>query len=107
TALVALNSANAEEIQFSKIYHLLEGWAYQAIVRMEMVNHFLPTLNASYYQFNGQDAALNHEMEQRIRQVWTGMMNQSFQHCALETVHVFSPWHRMFEIGIDLTLSYR
>jgi len=71
---------------------------------MEMVENDLPTLGASYYDFNGKEAEINREMERKLRQVWGEMMRYSFQQWELECVKVFSPWHRMFEIGIDLEL---
>ncbi|GAA4827060.1 DUF4127 family protein [Algivirga pacifica] len=105
TAIIGKDTDQQEMIDKNKIYHLLEGWAYQSEVRMKMVKEYLPTLGASYYDFNGQEATINIEMESRIRACWTDMMQQSFQKYHLEQVKVYSPWHRMFEIGIDLRVG--
>ncbi|MGK7891417.1 MAG: DUF4127 family protein [Leptolyngbyaceae cyanobacterium] len=92
------------QIQANKIYHLLEGWAYQAIARSDIIHQYLPTLGASYYDFNGQEPEVLGEIAHRLRHIWTTTMRYSFQSCSLETVEVFSPWHRMFEIGIHLSI---
>lgn len=104
TAILGVDGGDSATLDLNKIYHLLEGWAYQTVVRMKMVNDFLPTLGASYYDFNGKEAEINREMERRLRQVWDEMMCHSFQQWKFERVKVFSPWQRMFEIGIDLEL---
>ena len=105
TAILGLDAEDNKTIAFNKIYHLLDGWGYQAIVRMEMVQTFLPTLGASYYDFNSQETAVNQEMARRMREVWEGMMRQSFMQWELVQLEVYSPWHRMFEIGIELSLQ--
>lgn len=105
TAIVGEDASDRATLDLNKIYHLLEGWGYQTIVRMEMVKNYLPTLGASYYDFNSKEAEINREMERRLRQVWVKMMRHSFQQWELERVEVFSPWQRMFEIGIDLELK--
>ncbi|NET38819.1 MAG: DUF4127 family protein [Cyanothece sp. SIO1E1] len=105
TALMGLESDHPQAIDFNKIYHLLEGWAYQSVVRMDMVKHYLPTIGATYYDFNGKDTVINLEMARRIRAVWTSVMHQSFQHWEITQMDVFSPWQRMFEIGIQMELK--
>lgn len=107
TAIIGLDSDNALALNTNKIYHLLEGWAYQSIVRAEMVKQFLPTIGASYYDFNGKEAIVTQEMERRLRQVWQGLMRRSFRQWKIDQMAVFSPWQRMFEIGINLTIAAR
>ena len=105
TALLGHNSKDELMLATNKIYHLLDGWAYQSIVRMDMVQNYLPTLGASYYNFNGQDAQVNQEMAQRMYQVWADTMCQSFIHWQITDMTIISPWQRMFEIGIDLRIE--
>ena len=87
----------------NKIYHLLDGWAYQTVVRMDMVENYLPTLGASYYDFNHCEEQINQEMERRMQAAWSDLIRHSFTQRRLE-MSVFSPWHRMFEIGLDLKI---
>lgn len=104
SAILGLNTLHADVVQRNKIYRLLEDWAYQSIVRMEVVHQYLPTIDASYYDFNGQEVSVLAEIERRIRLVWDQMVQQSFQDqdWGLTTV---SPWHRMFEIGVTLDIQ--
>ncbi|MEH0152508.1 DUF4127 family protein [Limibacter armeniacum] len=105
TAIIGLEADSQQEIDFNKIYHLLEGWAYQTAIRMDMVKHYLPSIGASYYDFNNKEKEINLEMESRMRQLWSEMMQHSFRQYQLDQVAVFSPWHRMFEIGINLSIQ--
>ncbi len=105
TAILGLDSDNALAINTNKIYHLLDGWAYQSIVRADIVKQYLPTIGASYYNFNGQETLVNQEIECRLRQVWQRNICRSFMQWNWDQMEVFSPWHRMFEIGLNLTIS--
>ena len=102
-AILGSRTANAEVIQRNKIYRILEDWAYQAITRMDIVNQYLPTIDASYYDFNHQEALVLRTIEQHLRQQWDEMMRYSFQDVDWE-IHAFSPWHRMFEVGLELNI---
>jgi hypothetical protein len=105
TAILALDAHDQLAVTFNKIYHLLEGWAYQAIVRMEMVQTYLPEIGASYYNFNGQTPLINQEMARRMRAAWAEVMRQSFREWDLEQLEVWSPWQRMFEIGLTFKIK--
>ena len=95
----------SEGIALNKIYHLLEDWAYQSEVRMPMVQDFLPGVNATYYDFAGREAEVHAEMERRIRQLWQHTLRQSFQTWSIQSLEVFTPWNRMFEIELLLSIS--
>ncbi len=105
TALLGVRSADAAALAFNKIYHLLEDWAYQSVVRMAMVKDYLPRLGASYYDFNGQTEAVNREMAHRMEQAWQQTLRQSFQTWEISNLSVESPWQRMFEIGLRFELQ--
>ncbi len=105
TAILGLNSENEEAITFNKIYHLLEGWAYQAIVRMEIVHHYLPTVGASYYDFNQQDELILNTIAEHMLAIWQATLKQSFTQWNIEKLAVFAPWQRMFEMGLHLEIS--
>ena len=69
-----------------------------------MVEHYLPEIGASYYDFNAQAARINQEMVTRVKAVWTRMMRQSFQTWDIEEIVITSPWQRMFEIDLSLRI---
>ncbi|MEM9543534.1 MAG: DUF4127 family protein [Cyanobacteria bacterium P01_E01_bin.42] len=105
-AIVGLESGDRHAIATNKIYRLLEDWAYQAIVRMDMVKEYLPAIGASYYNFNGKETEIHGEMKRRMRAVWEQTLHHSFLQWEWD-IEIFSPWQRMFEIGLDLRVSDR
>ena len=107
TAILGHASSHSEAIAFNKLHHLLEDWAYQAIIRMDMVQNYLPTLDASYYNFKGQDAKIQKEIKQRLEELRDRTLIYSFQNWEITNLTVSTPWDRMFEIGLDLQISPR
>ena len=103
SAMLGFQSTHADVIQRNNIYRLLEDWAYQSIARMDMVNHYLPTIGASYYDFNGQEDLVLRTIEHHLRHLWTQVIQHSFQDVAW-AINAFSPWHRMFEVGLELNI---
>ncbi|NET61944.1 MAG: DUF4127 family protein [Symploca sp. SIO2E6] len=103
TAIIGIGTSDRLALDYNKIYHILDGWAYQTVVRQDMINNYLPAIGASYYNFNGKEAQINQEMEQRIWKAWQLLLHHSFSKWQLD-IKVFSPWHRMFEIGLNLGL---
>ena len=106
TAIVGVDSGDRHAIATNKIYRLLEDWVYQAIVRMDMVKEYLPAIGASYYDFNGKEKEIHAEMKRRIRTVWEQTLHNSFLQWEWD-IEIFSPWQRMFEIGLDLQVCDR
>jgi hypothetical protein len=106
TAILGQGSDCDDAIAFNKIYHLLEDWAYQAIVRMETVHHYLPTIGASYYHFNHQDEQITSTIAEQMLTIWQATIKQSFTQWNIQTLTVFAPWHRMFEVGLNLDITY-
>lgn len=105
TAIVGTDTQDAERIAYNKIYHLLEGWAYQTVVRKQVIDQYLPAIGASYYVFGGKDAQIHAEMERRLRAAYQDMFRHSFKQWELAQVQVYTPWDRMFEIGINLEIK--
>lgn len=87
------------------IYRLLEDWGYQAIVRQNTIKDVLPKLNASYYDFNGKEDRICYSICEQLQQIWQREIQYSFRDWKVSLERVFTPWHRMFEIGIDLTIE--
>jgi hypothetical protein len=104
TVSLGLGSEQKHAIAFNKIYHLLEDWAYQAIVRKLIIETFLPHLDASYYDFNHQEALITQAIAEKLLEIWQGTLRQSFTQWTIQQLAVFTPWQRMFEIGLKLKL---
>ncbi|MEM9213291.1 MAG: DUF4127 family protein [Cyanobacteria bacterium P01_F01_bin.150] len=104
SASLGFNSTKIGVIQHNKIYRLLEDWAYQSVARMDIANQYLPSVGASYYDFNDQEALVLQTIEQQLLHLWDQMMQQSFQNVAWQ-IKVLSPWQRMFEVEIELNIT--
>ncbi|PWJ43804.1 DUF4127 family protein [Sediminitomix flava] len=107
TSILGYTSDLKEELTYNKVYHLLEDWIYQGVIRMDMVKNYLPTIDTSYYIFNGKDKEIHQEMERRLREEWAKNILYSFKEVEIEQLGVYTPWNRMFEIGLDLDLNYK
>lgn len=105
TAILGYQSNNPGAIQFNKIHHLLEDWAYQSQVRSAVVEEYLPTIGASYYDFNHQEPQVLEEIRHRMLNTWDHTFKHSFRQWQIQSLTLHSPWHRMFEIGMTLILN--
>ncbi len=105
TAILGHASPHREAIALNKIHHLLEDWAYQAVVRMDMVRNYLPTVGATYYDFAGADDNIQQEMVRRLMALWDDTVIHSFQNWDIAGLRVSTPWNRMFEVGLDIQLK--
>ncbi|MGK7911244.1 MAG: DUF4127 family protein [Synechococcus sp.] len=106
TAIVGLECEAPEAIAFNTIYHLLEGWGYQAIVRWELMGSWIEDLGATYFDLDGHSEAVEAEIGRRLEAVWASNLQHSFQNWTIESLDVRSPWQRMFEIGIALQIEH-
>ena len=102
SGILSLGSDNTQAIQTNIIQHLLEDWAYQAIVRSKTVESYLPNINASYYNFNDQEKKVCDFVESQILKQWGITIQNTFQHLQWEIQQLGFPWHRMFEIDLDV-----
>lgn len=105
TLSLGLEAPNAQAVAFNKIYRLLEDWGYQSIVRAEIIKTYLPTVGASYYDFNHQEELITQTIATRLVALWQETLQQSFTQWNLQQLMVFAPWHRMFEVGLRLKIT--
>ena len=104
TAILGQDSNQQEAIAFNKVHHLLEDWAYQAVIRMAMVKGYLPDIGTSYYDFANKDDQIHLEMKKRLMALWIKTLRKSFDSWEIQDLVVSTPWHRMFEISLDFQL---
>ena len=107
TGILSLGSHNLQGIQAGKIYRLLEDWGYQSIVRSKIIDTYLPTISASYYDFGDQENKICHTAKQQLLQCWENTFRHSFSGVSLQIADLSFPWHRMFEINLNLTTNQR
>ena len=102
SGILSLGSDNTTAIQTNIIQHLLEDWAYQAIVRSKTIKSYLPSIDASYYNFNNQESKVCNFVKQQILNQWETTVKHTFQHLQWDIQQLGFPWHRMFEIDLDV-----
>lgn len=107
TAIVGLESKEKEAIAFNTIYHLLDDWGYQAIVRWELMEAWVAELGVSYFNLDGHTEDVELEIGRRLQELWDKTFQHTFQHWEIASLTVDSPWQRMFEIGMTLELQPR
>jgi len=84
------------------LYHLFDDCFYQAKVRMEMVEDFLPQFGLNYFDLKEQAEVVNLERNKRLLTCYKELIWKSFQGIKIEEVQTYAPWNRMFECGIQL-----
>ena len=105
TAILGHHSTNSETLTYNKIHHLLEDWIYQAITRMAMIDGFLPSVGASYYDFGTATDLIHQAMAEKLITEWNQHLLHSFQTWDIKDLTVTTPWARMFEIGLEFELQ--
>ncbi|MEM1425944.1 MAG: DUF4127 family protein, partial [Cyanobacteria bacterium P01_H01_bin.130] len=103
--IFSLNTSNGREIQRNLIHHLLEDWLYQSMVRSQTINDYLPTIDAGYYDFNGQDQAIAQTVTKTLLEQWHRRLHNSFKATPFKVQTLTFPWHRMFEIDLEVVLE--
>ncbi|MGL4561474.1 MAG: DUF4127 family protein [Brevinema sp.] len=82
---------------------LLSDWIYQAIVRWDIEKNDLPTLGASYSQFNGKDRNILEIVKIKTLSEWRKNIKNSFLNDSLDHLFVSAPFKRMSGLDFQLT----
>ncbi|MGL4521140.1 MAG: DUF4127 family protein, partial [Bacilli bacterium] len=106
-SIVALGATNELAIKENLLYHIFEDGFYQAIVRMAIAKEVLPALGANYFDLNGKADIVNAEMNNRLQRCYDQYILHSFKDVQITKCETYSPWHRMFEIGIHFTTAWK
>lgn len=87
------------------IYHLFDDCFYQTIVRMEIVDDFLPKYKLSYFDLKENAELVNLERNKRLIECYKNFIQKCFASVKVREVHTYAPWNRMFECGIKIELG--
>ena len=104
-AMFALWQPRTQAITKNVMYHLLEDVCYQAVVRRKITDELLPKLGLNYFDLGTQQTEVLTQIDYDLEQLLTKLCRNSFQNYQLTHLASFSPWNRMFEIGIEFTIS--
>lgn len=96
----ALVGTNQDEIVRNTCYRIIEDVYYQALVRPRVVAEELPSLGLGYYDFADREELV----ADIIRADLQGRFDELglARSCPTHIERVYMPWHRMFEIGMEI-----
>ncbi|MGL5378438.1 DUF4127 family protein [Clostridium sp.] len=97
---------NEDIVKKNLIYHILEDALYQPIVRMDITHNILDEFNANYFDLNNKEKEINEIMNEKLKLAYNEYILNTFKEVKDIEISTFSPWRRMFEIGIDLKVKF-
>lgn len=80
---------------------LVEDWGYQTIARKHLSKHDVPRLGGTYFDISDQ----LEEIQRLTKKLLSDFINDNLSNLSEGKIilrHVYSPWKRMFEVGLDL-----
>lgn len=82
------------------IYRIIEDCFYQADIRQRILEKDLPELGLSYYDFKDKENIVANRISKALLQSYdTLQLSKSYP---ISSIEVTMPWHRMFEIGLQI-----
>lgn len=98
---------NEDEIDKNKllenlIYRIIEDCFYQGRIRGRITEEFLSKEGLSYYSFMEKQSPVEEAIKEELLKEYNRLRVSSYYPVIIEKVT--TPWRRMFEIGMDLTL---
>lgn len=96
---------NKKNIKKTLIYHLLEDAFYQGKVRTYVNNAVLPRYEANYFDIENCIEEVENEICDLISKEFIANITNSFKEDDIKSLNVYSPWKRMFEIGLILEVE--
>lgn len=94
---------NHSKVQYHVIYRILEDVFYQAIIRLDIVENILPTYGITYYDFKDQQEVVEENIALQLVKQYQKL--QISKLISIDSLNVWMPWKRMFEIGMELSLE--
>lgn len=91
-----------EKTKENVLYHILEDYFYQSIIRMEMTEDYLPTYQLNYFDLRDKADIVNAEKNKRLMRYYKDEIKYSFSTTAVTKLETYAPWNRMFETGLVL-----
>lgn len=83
------------------VLRLVEDLWFQSVIRQQTIREFLPKHQLSYYDFKDKELMVGEYIKDQLNE----LIDQSkfLSSLSRHVLFVTTPWHRMFEIGIELT----
>lgn len=91
-----------DRIKENVMYHLLDDYFYQAEIRMDLTENFLPKYHLNYFDLKDKAEMVNNERNEKLSQRFKEEISNNFREIEIERLTTSAPWNRMFEIGLEL-----
>lgn len=82
------------------IYRIIEDCFYQADIRQRTIENDLAELGLSYYDFKDKENIVAKRISKALLQSYNTL--QLSKNYPIASIDVSMPWHRMFEIGMEI-----
>lgn len=104
-AIFAYDAVDEEARKNNVLYHLFDDVFYQAVVRMEITKNELEKLQMDYFDITKNEQIIMQMVEQKLQENFKKYIHHSFQDIQKITLNCYSPWQRMFELGINMQVE--
>lgn len=84
-------------------YRLIEDVFYQSLVRKEVIDKDLIELGLSYYDFKNKQNDVEDIIKEKLQTYYNSL--KISQKYPTTIVKINMPWHRMFEIGMEIVVN--
>lgn len=84
-------------------YRILEDVFYQTIVRKDIIDHHLPKMGLSYYDFKDKQDEVEQLIQSKLQNFYDNL-HLSKKH-PVQILSISMPWKRMFEIGMCIHMQ--
>lgn len=85
------------------VYRIVEDALYQAVVRQKVIKDYLPKHGLSFYDFKDMQPQVENMIKELLMEEYN-KLNISKEY-KLKLNRVYTPWKRMFEIGMDINVA--
>lgn len=101
--VMACKASDRSDVDYNLIYRLMEDSIYQSIVRQKAAYKVIPELNINTEKFMDKEEALLKKIKEELILSWNVEIKNSFKQYKIDISDIFLPWHRMFEIGFNIS----
>lgn len=95
----------SKKVTETNIYHLLDDYIYQAVVRMKMTETVLKEEGLSYFDLQDKAKEINQLVSKKLLEIYKEEFPDLFEEVEISHLTSSSPWNRMFETELSFNLT--
>ncbi|MFV0392815.1 MAG: DUF4127 family protein [Coprobacillaceae bacterium] len=93
----------SDKIRYHVIYRILEDVFYQANSRLDIIENVLPKHQLSYYDFKDKQSLVEETIAKKLIEQYNELkISKTYP---VQSLQIYMPWKRMFEIGMNLKIE--